>query len=289
MTANRGKLKLNDIRRRFDRAALQFDAVDFVHRASFEGLSERLSPVVISPSQILDLGAATGRGSRELAKLYKRSRVLSFDLSGGMLRVARKKKPFLSKLAELQGDAMQIPLQTGSVDLVVANLLLPWVSDLPGCLAEIGRVLRKGGLFAFSTLGPDSLLELRNAWSVDEAHDHVNVFPDMHDVGDALLGAGLADPVLDVDHLAVTYRDSDSLYRDLTAAGARNSLGNRRRTLTGKARFGEMERALAAGFRGGQLPLSLELVYGHAWGTGPRPEPGEYRLDAAAITRRHPE
>ena len=289
MTTDRGTLKLTDIRRRFDRAALLFDAADFVHRASFNGLSERLSPVVISPSQILDLGAATGRGSRELARIYKRSRVLSLDVSGGMLGVARKKKPFLSKLSELQGDAMQIPLQTGSVDLVVANLLLPWVTDLPACLAEIGRILKKGGLFAFATLGPDSLVELRRAWSVDGAYDHVNVFPDMHDVGDALLRAGLADPVLDVDPLEVTYHDADSLYRDLTAAGARNSLSNRRGTLTGTARFREMERALAADFRESQLSMKLELVYGHAWGTGPRPAAGEYRLDAAAITRRHHE
>jgi malonyl-CoA O-methyltransferase len=286
MAMNRGMVELRDVRRRFDRAAKHFDAADFVHRASFTGLNERLSPVVISPSRILDLGAGSGRGSRELAKTFRRSRVVSFDVSAAMLRIARKKKPLLSKQTELQGNAMQIPLQTGCMDLVVSNLLLPWISDLPNCLAEVARVLKKGGLFAFATLGPDSLRELRDAWAVDGDFDHVNVFPDMHDVGDALVRAGLADPVLDVDRLAVTYRDANALYRDLTASGARNSLANRRKTLTGKSRFRNVERALGSVFRGGQLLLNLELVYGHAWGTGPRPQPGEYRLDAGTITRR---
>jgi malonyl-CoA O-methyltransferase len=286
MKTQRGALKLKDVRRRFDRASAFFDEADFVHRASFDGLIERLSPVKINPSRILDLGAATGHGSRKLAKTFRKSRVVSFDLSGKMLRIARKKKPLLSRQTELQGDAMQIPLQTGSIDLVFANLLLPWLSDLPACLIEIARILRKGGVFAFATLGPDSLAELRNAWSGDDEYDHVNHFPDMHDVGDALMRAGLRDPVLDIDHLAVTYQDSDSLYRDLTATGARNSLGNRRKTLTGKNRFHGMEKALAAGQKDGHLPLNLELVYGHAWGGGPQPLAGEYHLEPTAITRR---
>jgi malonyl-CoA O-methyltransferase len=286
MAIDRGTLKPRDVRRRFDRAALHFDEADFVHRAGFRGLAERLSPVVIRPSRILDLGAASGRGSRELAKIFRKSRIISLDVSGRMLRIARRKKSLLSKLTELQGDAMRIPLRSGSIDLVFANLLLPWITDLPSCLAEISRVLTKGGVFAFSTLGPDSLVELHNAWSCDRDYDHVNRFPDMHDVGDALLRARLTDPVLDVDQLAVTYRDTQSLYRDLTASGARNCLGCRRKTLTGKARFRQMEQALATNFRGGQLPLKLELVYGHAWGSGPKPKEGEYRVDPTAITRR---
>lgn len=285
MERQRSTLKLKDVQRRFDRAAEDFDIADFVHRSSFSGLTERLSPIKINPSRILDLGAATGTGSRQLAKTYRKGRVISYDVSGAMLQIAKRKKPFLSKLTELQGDAMRLPLQTGSIDLVFANLLLPWIVDLPGCFAEISRVLKKGGVFAFATLGPDSLSEIRKAWSDDD--NHVNYFPDMHDVGDALMQAGLLDPVLDVEYLTVSYRDNDSLYGDLTATGARNSLLGRRKTLTGRSRFREMEAALMAASRDGQLPLTLELVFGHAWGSGPRPQPGEYRLEPAAITRRH--
>lgn len=279
-------MKLKDVRRRFDRASEHFSEADFVHRTSFAGLIERLSPVVIDAARILDLGAASGHGSRQLAKTFRKSRVISFDLSGGMLKVAKKKKPILTKLTELQGDAMRIPLQTGSIDLVFANLLLPWISDLPACLAEIARVLKMGGVFAFATLGPDSLKELRDAWSGVDDEQHLNYFPDMHDVGDALVRAGLTDPVLDVDYLSVTYRNCASLYRDLTASGARNSLADRRKTLTGKNRFDAMEEALIGGRQDADLTLKLELVFGHAWGAGPRPIAGEYHLDPASITRR---
>jgi len=284
METQYGALKLSDVRRRFDRAATDFDAADFVHRACREGLIERLLPVKIEPARILDLGAATGSGSRQLAKAYRKSRVVSYDVSGSMLRIAKQKKSFLSKVTEVQGDALGLPFRAGCFDLVFANLLLPWISDLPACFTEVARVLKKGGVFAFSAIGPDSLANMRSAWS-DEDH-HVNRFPDMHDIGDALVNAGLSDPVLDVDYLTVTYRNYDDLYRDLTASGARNCLVHRRQSLTGKGRFREMESALAASFEAGELPLRLELVYGHAWGTGPRPRPGEYLLSPASIGKR---
>ena len=286
MSANPGQLVVHDVRRRFDRAARNFDAADFVHRHTFDGLTQRLSPVVIKPARILDLGCATGTGSHRLAKQYRRAGVISFDASGGMLEIARKKKSRLSKLTEVQGDACRIPLQDGCVDLVFSNLLLPWVGDLPSCLAEVRRVLRKDGVFAFATLGPESLDEIRAAWLLLDQDWHANAYPDMHDIGDALVRAGLRDPVLDVDYLQVTYRDTNSLYQDLTNSGARNSLQNRRKTLTGKQRFRQMEENLVSRMESGTLSFNLELVYGHAWGGGPQLPAGEFRLDPTTISRR---
>jgi len=286
MNANPGQLVLRDVRRRFDRAAINFDAADFVHRHTFVGLTQRLSPTIIKPARILDLGCATGTGSAELAKQYRRARVISFDASGGMLKVARKKRSRLSKLTELLGDASRIPLQDGSIDLVFSNLLLPWVSDLPACLAEVRRVLRKDGVFAFATFGPDSLSEIRTAWHSLDQDWHANAYPDMHDIGDALVRAGLREPVLDVDYLEVTYRNTDSLYQDLTNCGARNSLQNRRKSLTGRERFRQMEDNFVSRAANGSLALNLELVYGHAWGDGPQLPEGEFRLDPGSISRR---
>jgi malonyl-CoA O-methyltransferase len=147
-------------------------------------------------------------------------------------------------------------------------------------------VLRKGGLFVFSTLGPESLSELRDAWATVDNDPHVNRFADMHDIGDGLVHAGLRDPVLDTDFLNVSYRDTASLFRDLTLIGGRNSLAGRAKTLTGKGRFRNMDRQLSSRFRGGLLELRLELVYGHAWGSGPRQAPGEYLIEAAQIEKR---
>lgn len=281
-----GKLVARDVRRRFDRAATQFDQSDFVHRHTFAGLTERLSPAVIKPERILDLGCATGSGTQQLARRYRRARIIALDGSAGMLQQARRKRSFLAKISELQGDAMRIPLQDGSIDLIFCNMLLPWIHDLPACLLEIARVLRKEGVFAFATLGPASLGEIRLAWQSEHPGERTNAFPDMHDIGDALVNAGLRDPVLDVDQLTVKYADAQALYRDLSNCGARNSLQDRCKTLTGKQRFGQMETRLGGKDQQKGFSLGLELVYGHAWGSGPRLPAGEYRLDPATISRR---
>ena len=274
------------VRRRFDRAAGGFDRADYLHRHSFDQLIERLSPLVIKPGTIVDLGSATGTGSRALAKKFRGARVLAVDLSGGMLRVSRGNRSRFSKVREVQADARQIPLADQHADLLFANMVLPWLPELPDCFSEVARVLKKGGVFAFSTLGPDSLATLTNAWREVDGDGHVNRFADMHDVGDALVAAGLADPVLDVDRLTVTYGSVDALYRDLTACGARNCLENRRRTLTGKARFERLTEQLRAGTTAGRLAIELELVFGHAWGRGPRIPAGEFHVDAGSIGKR---
>jgi len=279
-------LVFRDVQQGFDRVAAGFDDADFVHRATFDELLQRLSPVKIQPGNILDLGCATGAGSKQLARRYRGSRVINLDASFAMLQRVKQRRTLLMKPSVLQGDALRIPLQGQSVDLVFANMLLPWIDDLPACLSEIARVLREDGVFAFATLGPDSLSEIREAWySIDEDW-HVNAYPDMHDIGDALIRANLRDPVLDVDHLTVTYRDTDALYRDLSSAGARNCLHGRRQTLTGKSRFKAMDNLLAARIADDVLSLRLELVYGHAWSAGPRLPQGEFRLDPASISRR---
>lgn len=179
-----------------------------------------------------------------------------------------------------------MPLQDGSVDLAFSNLLLPWIDNPQSMFTEVRRVLRKDGLFIFSTLGPDSLSELKEAWSSVDSGQHVNDFADMHNVGDGLMRAGLRDPVLDTDFLNVSYRDTGSLFRDLTLLGARNSLCDRSKSLTGKGRFREMENQLRQRFSDGLLELRLELVYGHAWGAGPPRPAGEHLVDVTQIKRR---
>jgi malonyl-CoA O-methyltransferase len=274
------QLNAQHVLRRFDRAASTFDQADYVHRHAFSGLSERLEPLRISPAWILDLGAATGAGSRALGKRYRKARIVSGDLSMEMLRRARNARGFLSKAREVRMDARQLPLQDGSIDLVVANMLLPWIDDLPGCLREVGRVLCKGGVFTFATLGSGSFEPLRQ---VEDGETRLNRFADMHDVGDALVQAGLADPVLDVDRLTITWPDIAAIRRDHVASGAGNTRRDRAATLTGRSRLKD---ALDTLRRDGGFAAEIELVYGHAWGTGPRPDAGEFRVDANAIGRR---
>jgi malonyl-CoA O-methyltransferase len=279
-------LVFRDVQRRFDHVASGFDNADFVHRVTFDALLERLEPVVLRPRHVLDLGCATGTGSKQLARRFRPARVIGLDASYSMSRLATDGWSFFYKPRIVQADACRIPFRDGSIDLVFANMLLPWIDDHAACFSEIARVLAKDGIFAFATLGPDSLSELRDAWQSIDEELHVNIYPDMHDIGDALVRAGLRDPVLDVDQLNVTYRDTSDLYRDLTGAGARNCLRGRRQTLTGKSRFKAMDDSLAARMTDNVLSLELELVYGHAWGGGPRLPDGEFRVDPATIAHR---
>ncbi len=276
-------LNRKHIRRRFDRAANSFDGADFVHAATRDGLLERLQPLLVEARTIVDLGAGTGAATRSLEKRFNAARVIMVDLAHDMLEKARKKRAWLSRASFVQASADALPFPNESVDVVFSNLMLPWVSDSSWVFSEVARVLRKGGVFAFTTFGPDSLLEIDRAWAAVDNTVHVNRFPDMHDLGDALVDAGLRDPVLDVDHLSVSYGNSDALFDDLTAVGARNSLQERTRGLTGKKRFSAMIKALETAAADGKIMLDLELVYGHCWGAGPKPDAANYRIDASQI------
>ena len=277
-------LRPRDVRRRFDRAAARFHEADFVHRVTRDGLLERMRPMTSAAATVIDLGSATGAAIPLLEKRFRRARVIAVDFSAPMLQVVRSNKTLFSRRLAVQADARALPFADASVDVIFCNLMLPWTDDLDAVFTSVARVLRKDGLFVFSTLGPDSFMEIRDAWGTIDAGEHVNRFADMHDVGDALVRAGLRDPVLDVERLAVSYRSAGALLRDLTTTGARNSLRNRQRGLMGRERFRRFTSAFFAG--GGDRSLTLELVYGHCWGGETNPRGGEVAIDAGKIPLR---
>lgn len=284
----RPTINLRDVRRRFDKAAASFDSADFVHAVTRQGLFERLLPLVVDVKRVLDLGSATGGAGPQLRKHFGRAHIVSLDLSHNMLSESKRKRSWfpLSRSSFVQADASVLPFRDQSIDFVFSNLLLPFVDKPEIIFEEVARVLRKGGVFAFATLGPDSLLEISRAWSHVDDHVHVNRFLDMHDVGDALLRSGLRDPVLDVDRLSVQYGDATRLFADLTRVGARNTLQQRNRSLLGKRRFNKMIGALAGDPGDGTIELNLELVYGHCWGGGTKMDATSYAIDASHIPRR---
>ncbi len=271
------------MRRRFERAATGFDAADFVHAETRRGMFERLDGVTVTASTVLDLGSATGSAMPALSKRFGRAHVVAVDLAANMLAEGRRKKAWFARSSFVQADAARLPLADASVDVIFSNLMLPWIADPTPVFAEVARVLRKDGLFAFATLGPDSLQEVVRAWAGLDDHAHANPFPDMHNLGDGLVNAGLRDPVLDVDRLEISYNDSSRLFSDLTAVGARNALTARPPGLTGRARFAAMTTALENAADGDGLSLDLELVYGHCWGGGRRQDPANWGVDAGSI------
>ncbi|MGH8297797.1 MAG: malonyl-ACP O-methyltransferase BioC [Steroidobacteraceae bacterium] len=278
------------VRAAFDLASPTYEAAAVLQSRVADELLSRLEPFDFSPQSILDVGAGTGRIAAELKRRYRRSRVIALDLAPGMLREAARHQRLFRRFERVCADAGRLPLQSASIDIVFSSLMLQWCDPLDEALAEVRRVLKPQGFFAFSTFGPDTLKELRSAWAEADSYNHVNRFLDMHDVGDALARAGLQEPVLDVDRTQLTYGDGLSLMRDLKALGARNATAGRPRSLLGRVR---LERALAAyeAFRkDGRLPATYEIVYGAAWGSGGRPatsaHAGEVHIPPSQIRRR---
>ena len=268
----------------FDRAAKDYDAAAFLQREVGERLLERLDLMANVPARVLDVGCGTGRPTRELQKRYPKADVIGADLAPAMLKMASKKQPWLGKRAEFVcAEASQLPLADASFDLIYASLILQWCEDLDATLLEWRRLLKPHGLLLFSTLGPDTLRELRAAWSAADGYNHVNRFLDMHDVGDAIIRAGFVEPVMDVEHITLTYEDATGLMRDLKTIGAHNVTAGRRRGLTGRGRLKAFADAYERFRSEGRLPATYEVVYGTAWAPKFMPVDALHRrnLDAA--------
>jgi malonyl-CoA O-methyltransferase len=268
-------------RRAFDRAR-GFDDACFLHDEARGRLLGRLDLVRLEPQVAIDVGCATARGANALAARYPAARVLAVDSSSGMLRSAAAHAA--SSVAVLGGDAELLPLRSQCADLVLANLVLPWCRP-DRLFGEAARLLAEGGALLFATLGPDSLQEIRAAFGAVDDRIHVHAAFDMHDLGDLALAAGLAEPVLDVDRLEVTYADLAGLVRDLRAAGAINVAGGRRRSLTGRQRWQRFEAGLVPR-PDGRLAVTVELILGQAWGRGARGPRGEVLVPIERIRRR---
>jgi malonyl-CoA O-methyltransferase len=275
------------VRRSFDRAASGYDAAAVLHAEVRKNLLERLELMAIAPGVVLDAGAGTGHASRALKLRYPKALVIALDVSAQMLRMAAGQQPWLRRFARVRADAHSLPLAAGSVELIVSNLMLHWC-DPDAIFAEFRRVLAPQGLLCFSTFGPDTLRELRSAWMQVEADPHVQPFLDMHDVGDALVRAGLASPVLDVERFTLSYQDFAAVAADLRATGARNAAVSRRRGLSSPRKFAAMQAAYEQFRQAGRLPATYEVVFAHAWApalAAPRGEPRDTTLSLEEMKR----
>src|SRR5690606_30557457 len=223
-----------------------------------------------------------------LKQRYKNAEVVALDLAPAMLVEADRRQGWLRRFHRAAADAHRLPIKDSSVQLVFSNLMLEWCHDPDAVFAEIRRVLEPGGLLTFATLGPDTLRELREGWRKIDPHPHVHRFIDMHDLGDALLRAGLAEPVMDTERLTVTYPHLDALLAELAASGSSNLAHGRARGLTPKGRLSSLREVVRPAAEQDALPVSVEVVYGHAWAGELRPQRragGEVRVPIASLTR----
>ena len=281
------------LRRRLEAAAEHVDTAAALHREVGRRLLERLDYVRLDPAAVLDLGCLGGISSGALRARYPRARHVVADLAQGLVRQARRKSRRLRRTPGVCAGLQRLPFANDSFDLVFSNLTLHRSPDLKPTARELQRILRPGGVLMFSTFGPDTLTELRAAWSEVDQTPHVHGFVDMHDIGDALVGARLADPVMDMEHFTLTYDSVAALVADLNGLGLRNALKARARGLTTPRAWQRMEQAYEA-WRDpeGRLPATWEVAYGHAWGTDAQQQitsdHGEVRvpLESLSVPRR---
>jgi malonyl-CoA O-methyltransferase len=252
------------VRRSFDRAAKTYDAAAVLHAEVRDNLLARLQLTTLEPRVVLDAGAGTGHASRALKRRYPKAQVVALDSSRRMLHEAARQQSWLRPFERVCADAGLLPLADGCVDLIVSNLMLQWC-DPDAVFAEFRRVLAPHGLLSFSAFGPDTLRELRTAWEQVDSHSHVHQFIDMHDLGDALVRAGFASPVLDVEKYILKYLNVRKVAADLKATGAHNATVGRARGLTGARKFAAMQAAYENFRQDGRLPATYEVVFAHAW------------------------
>ena len=274
------------VRRGFERAAATYDAVAALQREIGARMAERLDYVKLSPAAILDAGCGTGEAIGDLNVRYPAARVVAFDIALPMVVAARRRvhasrsafrrllRSFASRCAIdpafVCADINRLPFAGVAFDLIWSNLALQWVNDLPRAFAEFRRAMKVGGLLSFTTFGPDTLRELGGAFVGIDGRTHTNRFVDMHDIGDMLVHAGFADPVMDMEYVTLTYDSPRALLAELKAIGATNRTRGRPIGLMGRSRFARVLARLDALRRDGRIPATFEVVYGHAWKGEPR-------------------
>ena len=266
-----------NVRRSFGAAAGTYDENAFLQREIANRLFERLDYIKLNPARVLDLGSGTGYATRKLRDRYVNADIVSLDLAPPMLQFAKRQLPQTPVLTRLLkaftssaatdficADAESLPLANESLDLALSSLTLQWCN--PEKVAkEVSRVLRPNGLFMFTTFGPDTLKELRQAFRSVDDKPHVNDFVDMHDIGDILVQAGFSDPVMDQETITLTYADLKAMLRELKGIGAHNVLPGRETGLMGKTRWQKLQTAYEKFRVDERLPATYEVVYGHAW------------------------
>jgi malonyl-CoA O-methyltransferase len=273
------------MRRSFSRAAAGYDATAVLQREVCTRMLERLDYIKMKPARLLDAGSGTGWGGRQLAAKYPDAQIIALDIAIGMLQTAQSRSGWWKKLfgggrqMAVCGDVEALPLAPNSIEMVWSNLAVQWCNDLPATFVELHRVLKVEGLLMFSTLGPDTLKELRLAFNGVDGHNHLNRFADMHDVGDMLVQAGFSEPVMDMEYMTLTYDDVRGVLQDLRGIGAHNATQGRGQGLMGKNAFALLLENYEKLRREGKLPATYEIVYGHAW----KPQPRVTRDGAAII------
>jgi SAM-dependent methyltransferase len=255
----------------------------------------------LGPAEFLLDRVAEDMEERLHAVLRDFSDVADLWTPGDLLRgQARQRFKTFTHLTLENSPGEVLPLQRGSLDLVISGLALQFVNDLPGVLAQIRRALRPDGLLQAAMIGGDTLTELRQCFAAAEAEceggvsPRVAPFADLRDVGGLLQRAGFALPVTDLDHIVVRYDNAVALMADLRRMGATNILVERRRTPTRRATLLRMAQIYAERFADpdGRIRATYDVIWLSGWApheSQPKPlQPGSAKASLEEAVKRGP-
>lgn len=254
--------------RRLARAA----EAPWLHAEVARRMSERLPLIKLQPARVLDASPVLGGSADLLHQAYPKAQLLWHEADPALIhRAAQDRAPgWWQKLRGAGSGRIEALPARPEVELLWSNMALHATSDLPGLLAQWQASVAVGGFIMFSCLGPDSFVELRPLYARAGWGRPAPDWWDMHDIGDLVLKAGFADPVMDQERLRLTWASPERLLADLRALGG-NLAPSRFAGLRGRAWRAALSRALED-LRGpdGRLGLTLELVFGHAFKAAPR-------------------
>jgi malonyl-CoA O-methyltransferase len=235
-----------------------------VQKEIINRLIERLTFINLIPRRVIDIGSGVGLSTKSLFEIYPKAEFFMVDHSSESLN---SNILYDKNILPVCADFKNIPFENSTFDFVFSSSALHWEIDIQNSFKEIYRILKPGGLFLFSTYGPDTLIELRSAWAQIDNQKHVNDFYDMHDIGDLMQNLNFMDSVLDVEKIVIQYDEVSQLQKDLKNIGSKVFYDDTEKiplysSQKMSAMYQEYEK-----FRSklGHLPATYEVIYGSAW------------------------
>ncbi len=247
------------IRHSFTAAAAGYDAAAMLQR-QVGGLLLNKYPLQIYPGMILELGCGTGFLTRLIAGQAAKRAVLALDIAMTMLTAARRKNAGMS-IDYLCADAEKLPVATGTIQQIYANLVMQWCEDLPAVFADCRRVLKAEGQLVFATFGPATLQELKAAWATVDDYTHVNQFYSAEQVSNFLASAGFIEISSETLVFQCRYASVMALMRELKGLGAHNVNSTRNPKATTRQQLQAMIENYESSKLDEEIVASYEVIF----------------------------
>ncbi|PPD04368.1 MAG: malonyl-[acyl-carrier protein] O-methyltransferase BioC [Methylobacter sp.] len=234
------------VRQSFSLACNTYDAAAGLQRIIADRMINAFNDCDGKINHVLDLGCGTGYLTKALQNSLTFDHLFAVDIALPMLVFCREKNLQRSNFSPICADAANLPFRSGSIDLITANLVLQWLSDLHGALMEIKRLLKPCGQLLFSTFGPQTLQELKQAWAQVDQFSHVNEFYHLEAIRSFLLSCGFKNIVITSQNHVMQYDSVFALMRELKDLGAHNVTSGRNKQFTSPGKLNTMIAAYEA-------------------------------------------